>query len=229
LNGVIATSVDTIEPSWQPSAIEDLEARSPAVAPRKEPPVVVERAAEVQPEVPRVSIVIPVGQEPSRQSPQSPPAAPEPRVRARPAAKESEGIRDPDGFFRYKNRLEELRVFTMETQRCLKRSEIAVWLAIHNCQKRRVARISQDRISELAGTSKKHVGKAIRELAKKGLLEVLFKGKFVRNGDEGSGLASIYRVFPRPEPRLLADRQVEGDAPPASAGNAEEEPTVDPD
>jgi hypothetical protein len=42
---------------------------------------------------------------------------------------------------------------------------------------------------------------------------VMFRGKFVRNGVEGSGLASIYRVFPMPEPGLLVDRHDSGDGP----------------
>jgi hypothetical protein len=112
-------------------------------------------------------------------------------------------IQNPPGFFAYKNRLQEQSIFTTETLKSLRRAEIAVWLAIHNCQVRGSARIGYARIMEISGLSKRHVGEAIRDLESRGLLEVLFKGKYRPNGGAEHGLASIYRVYPRPEPRLL--------------------------
>jgi len=112
-------------------------------------------------------------------------------------------IKDPSRFFAYKNRLHELSVFTMETLKNLRRAEIAVWLAIHNCQAQGSARIGYTRIMEISGLSRRHVGQAIKDLRRKGLLEVVFTGKYRPNGGDEHGLASIYRVYPRPEPRLL--------------------------
>lgn len=113
-------------------------------------------------------------------------------------------IRDPDAFYAYKNRLDEIRTFREETMRKLTRAEICVWLAIHGCQHDSAAQISQQRIAELAGISgKRHIGKAIERLCNMGLLEVLSQGRYRPNGAEGCGLSSVYRVYPRPEPRLL--------------------------
>ena len=53
-------------------------------------------------------------------------------------------IRDPDAFYAYKNRLDEVRIFREETMRHLRRrAEICVWLAIHGCQHDGAAQISQ--------------------------------------------------------------------------------------
>jgi hypothetical protein len=114
-------------------------------------------------------------------------------------------IRDPERFYKYKNALEESRVFREFTMRALKRrAELAVWLAIHGCQHCGRAQISQKRIAELAGIKgKRHVVNAIQGLRKKGLLEVVVKGHYRPNGVEEHGLSSVYRVYPRPEPRLL--------------------------
>lgn len=118
-----------------------------------------------------------------------------------PVASDGKGkIRDPERHGVYMGRLEEVRVFTTETMRGLRRAETQVWMAIFNCQMNNAARISQDRISELAGTSKRHVGEAIRSLAKKGLLRVLSKGSY----RSGGGLASVYRVYPSPNLSLVA-------------------------
>ncbi len=121
------------------------------------------------------------------------------------------GLRNPDGFYKYKNRLDELRVFRRETMRHLRRrAEICVWLAIHGCQHDGAAQISQKRIAELAGIrGKRHVVDAIRGLRDKGLLEVLSQGRYRPNGAEEYGLSSVYRVYPRPEPRLLKAAELE--------------------
>lgn len=119
-------------------------------------------------------------------------------------------IRDPDAFYAYKNRLDEIRIFREETMRKLTRAEICVWLAIHGCQHDSAAQISQQRIAELAGISgKRHVGKAIELLCNMGLLEVLSQGRYRPNGPNGHGLSSVYRVYPRPEPRLLRRAECE--------------------
>lgn len=113
-------------------------------------------------------------------------------------------LMNPDGFYKYKNRLDEQRVFRAETMRYLRRAEITVWHAIHGCQHNGAARISQKRIAELAGIKgKRHVVDTIKSLRAKGLLEVLSQGRYRPNGADGHGLSSVYRVYPRPEPRLL--------------------------
>jgi hypothetical protein len=159
--------------------------------------------------------VIPVGQEPARQplADSAPPRAPAGQQQAtRQSGQAAPGkdrknrppLRNPEGFYKYKNRLDEFRVFRDETMRLLRRAELAVWLAIHGCQFNGSAQISQQKIAEIAGVKKRqHVGKAIKSLCQKGLLEVLVKGRYKPNGAEGHGLSSVYRVYPRPEPRLL--------------------------
>jgi hypothetical protein len=106
------------------------------------------------------------------------------------------------------SRAKAIRIFTQETMRGLRRSEIAVWLAIHNCEVDGAARISQDRLVELSGTSKRHVGEAVRSLAERGLLEVVFRGRYRPNCSVGHGMASKYRVFASPQSRLLAHGKV---------------------
>ncbi|MFM8494214.1 MAG: hypothetical protein ACKOEM_01635, partial [Planctomycetia bacterium] len=162
--------------------------------------------------------VIPVGQEPPRQ-PRAEGEGAKAAVGARPAGGDPEGgektgrgrrkggvslpaIRNPDGFYKYKNRLDEIRVFRRETMRHLRRAEICVWEAIHNCQHDSAAQISQKRIAELAGIKgKRHVVDTIKSLRARGLLEVLAQGRYRPGGADGHGLSSVYRVYPRPEPR----------------------------
>jgi hypothetical protein len=117
-------------------------------------------------------------------------------------------IRNPSGFYKYKNALHEKQVFVTETLRSLRRAESHVWLAIHNCQGPNGARISQARIMELAGImSRKNVSAAVRSLQARGLLEVLVRGKYRPNGNGNHGLASVYRVHPRPEQRIIEAAQ----------------------
>ena len=165
--------------------------------------------------------IIPVGMEPerldgplkagnSRQSQPQPDAADGAHGLAISNKSRCPPIHNPDGFYKYKNALEETRVFRELTMRTLRRAEINVWLAIHGCQHRGRAQIGQKRIAELAGIKgKRHVVDAIRGLRKKGLLEVIVKGRYRPNGVEEHGLASIYRVYPRPEPRLVELAQAE--------------------
>ena len=165
--------------------------------------------------------IIPVGMEPerldgpqkagnSRQSQPQPDAADGAHGRAFSNKSRRPVIRNPDGFYKYKNALEESRVFREITMRTLRRAEINVWLAIHGCQHRGRAQIGQKRIAELAGIKgKRHVVDAIRNLRKKGLLEVIVKGRYRPNGAEQHGLSSVYRVYPRPEPRLVELAQAE--------------------
>ena len=112
------------------------------------------------------------------------------------AKRPRDGIRDPEGFYRYLTALQETQIFREQTMRHLRRSEVCVWLAIHGCQGKRGAQISHDRLAELTGTSRKHVGVAIRGLNRRGLLEVLVKGRFRPNSNGEKGLASVYRVYP---------------------------------
>lgn len=112
-------------------------------------------------------------------------------------------IRNPAGLNRYRNALQEVQAFRRETMRHLRRAEICVWLAIHGCQGKDGACISQQRIAELAGiTGRRHIGDAIEDLCSMGLLEVLETGRYRPNGNEEYGLASIYRAYPQPETRL---------------------------
>lgn len=155
--------------------------------------------------------VIPVGQEPRRQEHEEAGANTlEVRVgRSVENANDKNSnmrvsdVRNPERFHAYRNALQELTVFRQESMRHLRRSEIVVWLAIHGCQGRKAARISYGRLVELTGTSRVHVGKAIKSLQNRGLLEVLVKGRFRPNQNGEHGLASLYRVYPRAEPRLV--------------------------
>ena len=152
--------------------------------------------------------IIPVGQEPRRIASTADSAIPttgrgDSGQRRNDNKSNGRGIRNPDGLRQYANALREVRIFRQETMRHLRRAEICAWEAIHNCQGKDGARISQKTIATLAGIKMpKHVGKAITALERKGLLEVIFKGRFRANA---VGLASIYRVYPLPEPRLASE------------------------
>lgn len=130
-------------------------------------------------------------------------------------------LRNPEGFYKYKNRLDEIRVFREETMRHLRRAELSVWLAIHGCQHRGSAQISQARIAEIAGVRRQHVGKAVKNLCEKGLLKVLVTGRYKPNGTEGHGLSSVYRAYPRPEPWLLKSVLPDGEGGPGVGGGAD--------
>ena len=166
--------------------------------------------------------IIPVGQEPKRlydvedshsaqRGGQVSPrrgaggAATDPRRSQRDIDNKTRGqIRNPSGLHQYRSALQEKQVFVLETLRRLRRAEANVWLAIHSCQGATGARISQARIMAIAGIrSRKNVSEAVRSLQARGLLEVLFKGKYRPNGSGNHGLASIYCVYPRPEPRVV--------------------------
>jgi hypothetical protein len=167
------------------------------------------------PEGPRRGRVIPVGKEPAWPEVQVPSVSPEgpsnsgatdrsaPMSGRKPRSGKRQEIRDPFAFYAYKNHLDELRVFREETMRTLRRAELCVWMAIHGCQHKGAARISQQRIAEVAGIKgRRHVGEAIESLCRKGLLEVLFQGRYRPNGGDEHGLASVYRAYPRPELHL---------------------------
>lgn len=167
--------------------------------------------------------IIPVGQEPRQRSETNSPSdstgtsrpstgnsgngaegdAPRSPGRRKGGSGQRGPIRNPDAFNGCKKQLAEQRIFRTETMRHLRRAEICVWQAIHGCQGKEGARIGQQRIAELSGIKgKRHVGEAIEDLCLKGLLEVLVTGRFRPNGADGYGLASRYRAYPRPEPRL---------------------------
>ena len=156
----------------------------------------------------------PAGQQQATRSPGHPPADKDRKTRP--------PLRNPEGFYKYKNRLHEIRVFRAETMRHLRRAELAVWMAIHGCQHEGSAQISQQKIAEIAGIdSRQHVGKAIKSLCKRGLLEVLVKGRYKPNGTEGHGLSSVYRTYPRPEPRLLKAARPDSQTSPGVGGEAD--------
>lgn len=95
-----------------------------------------------------------------------------------------------------KSRLKTLRNFVMFALRDLRPAEVCVWLAIFNCEFHGEAQISYDRIAEITGKSKKHVGKAVNDLMAKGLLTRKVQGKF-RPG-KSKGLSSVYRTHGQP-------------------------------
>lgn len=158
--------------------------------------------------------IIPVGQEPRRRPTTGEHnsggsfglvvAAAESILREKPARNTTfRAIHSPEKLFRLRDRLLTLRIFTLETMASLRRAEIAVWLAIFNCEFRGQAQIGYTRIEEVTGLSRKHVGKAIKSLVEKGLLEVISRGQYRPRGktnDNGTGengLSSIYRLHPR--------------------------------
>lgn len=176
-------------------------------APTQRPVVGMSLPKPVSPTVESCGI-IPVGQEPRRVDvsdnsailPVSPGRSGERRYDNNA---KSRRIRNPEGLDRYRNALQEVQAFRRETMRHLRRAEICVWLAIHGCQGKEGACISQERIAELSGTTgKRHIRDAIADLCSMGLLEVLETGRYRPNGSDGHGLASIYRAYPRPEPGL---------------------------
>lgn len=85
----------------------------------------------------------------------------------------------------------------------LRRAEITVWLAIFNCEFDGQAQIGYARLSEVTDLSQRHVGKAIKSLVGKGLLEVVSRGQYRPsrssggNGSDTNGFSSIYRTHPR--------------------------------
>jgi len=130
-------------------------------------------------------------------------------------AKGSRNLRNPKKFFGLKDRMDTLRIFTLESMGTLRKSEIQVWLAIFNCEFNGLAQIGYSRLCEVTKLSRRHVGKAVASLESKGLLVVVVRGRYrssrseaVGGGKPGSGaadsrsseagLASIYRVHPRP-------------------------------
>ncbi|GIW97050.1 MAG: hypothetical protein KatS3mg111_0383 [Pirellulaceae bacterium] len=62
----------------------------------------------------------------------------------------------------------------------LTRAEIAVWLVLYRDVRDGVASTSQSDIARRAGISRKSVGKAIRKLEGRGLLQVVYRGGFHR-------------------------------------------------
>lgn len=100
---------------------------------------------------------------------------------------------------RAKARLKTLRNFVSFSLRDLRPAEVNVWLAIFNCAYDGEAQIGYDRIAELTGKSKKHVGKAVNALIAKGLIERKQLGKF-RPG-RNKGLSSIYRIHGQVKPK----------------------------
>jgi predicted transcriptional regulator len=158
--------------------------------------------------------IIPVGQEPRRRPTTGEHnsggafglvvAAAESILREKPSRNTtSRAIHSPEKLFRLRDRLLTLRIFTLETMGSLRRAEIAVWLAIFNCEFRGQAQIGYTRIEDVTGLSRKHVGKAIKSLVEKGLLEVISRGQYrprgktKDNGTGENGLSSIYRLHPR--------------------------------
>ena len=156
--------------------------------------------------------VIPVGQEYSRQKY----SAPEPslnaqkRVHPPPAATHKQRRSKPtstrvvrDKQANYDGRLKDLNILISETMRALRPAELRVWLAIFNCAFNGRAQIGYSRIQRLTGLSRKSVGEAIKDLESKGLIEVVFRGRFRRSsktdeaGGGNCGEPSIYRIYPR--------------------------------
>lgn len=159
--------------------------------------------------------IIPVGEEPRRQAMQ--PRQHEElgylrkshgtntgeQAGCEPNAASRSRVRNRPGLTQFRNAMQEIRAFRRETMRHLRRAEICVWQAIHECHGIDGAQVSQETLMEFTGIkSRRHVGEAVQDLADKGLLEVLVQGRYRPNGNGDQGLASIYRVYPRPEQRL---------------------------
>jgi predicted transcriptional regulator len=94
---------------------------------------------------------------------------------------------------RAKSRLKKMRNFIMLSMRDLRPAELRVWLALYNCEHKGLCRIGYERIAELTGVSRRHVGKAMKSLMLQGLVDRRYQGKF-RPGNN-KGLASIYRLY----------------------------------
>jgi hypothetical protein len=169
--------------------------------------------------------IIPVGQEPRRhpcsgggdhrEAAGRKIASPDGVLKPGLRAKGSRNLRNPKKFFGLKDRMDTLRIFTLESMGTLRKSEIQVWLAIFNCEFNGLAQIGYSRLCEVTKLSRRHVGKAVASLESKGLLKVVVRGRYrpsrneaVGGGRPGSGagdsrpseagLASTYRVHPRP-------------------------------
>lgn len=69
----------------------------------------------------------------------------------------------------------------------LSRSEIAVWLVLYRDTRDRIARTSYDDIARRAGLNRRNVGRAIRKLETRRLINVVYRGGLGRG-------ASRYRV-----------------------------------
>ena len=80
-------------------------------------------------------------------------------------AKGSRNLRNPKKFFGLKDRMDTLRIFTLEAMGTLRKSEIQVWLAIFNCEFNGLAQIGYSRLCEVTKLSRRHVGKAVAQMA----------------------------------------------------------------
>ena len=186
--------------------------RDIAAQPRQSQP---DRSTTPAAAIPPIDI-IPVGQEPRRQKTPGEDvhrgaatrkiAAPEPMNKKSIKTTKGGNLHSPKNFFSLKDRAENLRIFTQETMGTLRRAELVVWLAIFNCEFKGVAQIGYNRLVEITGTSKRHIGSAIKSLEKRGLLEVVFRGSYRPNqghANAGSGISSTYRLHPRPAMHLI--------------------------
>lgn len=172
------------------------------------------------------SQIIPVGQEPRRQCRVSTSAvdAEDNTVIGSPAKSHQEPAASVGKFktrsYRsgrsakslLKDRANTLRVFTVETMGDLTKAEIRVWLAIFNCEFGGRAEIGYSRLRKITKLSRRHVGKAVKSLQRRGLLEVVLRGRFqpprkhqptIENTPQAKGTVclgqpSVYRIYASP-------------------------------
>jgi DNA-binding transcriptional ArsR family regulator len=93
----------------------------------------------------------------------------------------------PKGRTAAGERFQVLNTFVDFTLADLTRAEIAVWLVLYRDTRDGTARTSYDDIARRAGLNRRNVGRAVRRLEGRGLVEV------VRRGGLGRGV-SRYRV-----------------------------------
>jgi hypothetical protein len=126
----------------------------------------------------------------------TPRAVDSPRAKAaprqRPAGKRDRGPRAGGSAARWRM----LNSFVDFTLRGLRDAELKVWVVLFRESRDGVAFVSQRQLAERCGKSRTHVGKAVKALEEKGLLEVVERGHYVPDDGGGSarGKPSSYRL-----------------------------------
>jgi hypothetical protein len=107
--------------------------------------------------------IIPVGEEPPPMDGPAPSSNGRHRRRDKPKGKTGE-------------RFAVLNAFVDFALSALSRSEIAVWLVLYRDTRDGTARTSYDDIARRAGMNRRSVGRAVRQLEKRGLVRVVHRG-----------------------------------------------------
>jgi DNA-binding transcriptional ArsR family regulator len=109
-----------------------------------------------------------------------------PSALGRPTPKKPKG-KSVGGKAKTRERFAVLNTFVDFTLSDLSRAEIAIWLVLYRDTREGTARTSYDDIARRAGLNRRNVGRALRQLARRGLV------KIVRRGGLGRGV-SRYRI-----------------------------------